>query len=144
MPVCAKYLLLAIGIYGIDHLFRLVKTRVTTARLTTVPELGLTRIELPRIGTGWRAGQHVRLRVLSGNMGLFGWTTAHPFTIASASDSDRNGMVLMCKKVGSWTKKLYTAASQTGTEGIGGAEGMRRGEGGRFKRSEGDGRAELG
>ncbi|KAL5524839.1 hypothetical protein ACEPAF_9985 [Sanghuangporus sanghuang] len=115
--VCSKYVLLAVGIYGFDHLFRIVKTRFATARLTAVPELGLTHVEVPSVGAGWRAGQHVRLRVLSGSMGWFGWTTAHPFTIASASESDK-GMVLMCKKAGGWTRKLYTAASQSGTGGI--------------------------
>ncbi|OCB87147.1 hypothetical protein A7U60_g5661 [Sanghuangporus baumii] len=115
--VCSKYVLLAVGIYGFDHLFRIVKTRFATARLTAVPELGLTHVEVPSVGAGWRAGQHVRLRVLSGSMGWFGWTTAHPFTIASAAESDK-GMVLMCKKAGGWTRKLYTAASQSGTGGI--------------------------
>ncbi|KAL5512662.1 hypothetical protein ACEPAG_2928 [Sanghuangporus baumii] len=115
--VCGKYVSLALGIYGLDHLLRIVKTRFATARLTAVPELDLTHIEVPSVGAGWRAGQHVRLRVLSGSMGWFGWTTAHPFTIASVAESDK-GMVLMCKKAGGWTRKLYTAANQSGADGI--------------------------
>ena len=113
-----KYVLLSVGIYGFDHLFRIVKTRFATARLTPVPELGLTRVEIPSISAGWRAGQHVRLRVLSGSMGLFGWTTAHPFTIASAGETDGKGMILMCKKAGGWTRKLYDAAKQSRDDSI--------------------------
>ena len=114
----------ALGIYALDHLFRIVKTRITTARLTAVSELGLTRVELPRVGAGWRAGQHVRLRVLTGALGPLGWIVAHPFTIASASESDGKGMVLMCKKASGWTKKLYNAASQTGTSDYGAESGI--------------------
>ena len=35
------------------------------------------------MNAGWRAGQHVRLRVLSRGMGWVGWAESHPFTIAS-------------------------------------------------------------
>lgn len=114
--VIIKYVLLSVGIYGFDHLFRIIKTRITTARLTAIPELGITRLELPNVNAGWRAGQHVRLRVLSGEMGVLGWTIAHPFTIASAEDSG-SGLVLMCKKTGGWTGRLYRAASQAGAFG---------------------------
>lgn len=113
MPVITPYVLVAVGIYGLDHLVRLFKTRVTTARIRPLPELSLTRVEIPTLNSGWRAGQHVRLRVLSSGMGWWGWTESHPFTIASVSDAEE-GMVLMCKKAGSWTSKLYEMAKASG------------------------------
>ncbi|KAL5512661.1 hypothetical protein ACEPAG_2927 [Sanghuangporus baumii] len=116
--VCIKWALLSVGIYGLDHLLRFIKTRFAIAKLTALPELGITRVELPGVGAGWRAGQHVRLRVMSGEMGLIGWSVAHPFTIANASDSESgHGLVLLCKKAGSWTNKLYAAANRSGSYG---------------------------
>jgi predicted ferric reductase len=41
-------------------------------------------------------------------MGLLGWLEVHPFTIASVGG---DGMLLMCKKTGSWTNKLYDLAT---------------------------------
>ena len=73
---------------------------------------------------GWRAGQHVRLRVMSGEMGLFGWAVAHPFTIASTCEGENGqGLVLLVKKVGGWTTNLYAAAQQTGYHGMENAMG---------------------
>ncbi|KAL5524840.1 hypothetical protein ACEPAF_9986 [Sanghuangporus sanghuang] len=116
--VCINWALLSVGIYGLDHFLRVIKTRFAVAKLTAVPELGITRVELPGVGAGWRAGQHVRLRVMSGEMGLIGWSVAHPFTIANASDSESgHGLVLLCKKAGSWTDKLYAAANRSGSYG---------------------------
>jgi ferric-chelate reductase len=96
----------AIGIYGLDHLIRLFKTRVRNARIQPLPELNMTRLEVPRLNAGWRAGQHVRVRVISSGMGWFGWAESHPFTIASMGNGE-DGLVLMCKKAGGWTSKLY-------------------------------------
>ncbi|ESK95201.1 putative iron reductase [Moniliophthora roreri MCA 2997] len=98
-----------IGIYGLDILLRTVKTRIATANVRALPELGVTRVEVPGINVGWRAGQHVRVRVFSTGMGLFGWSEIHPFTIASTVH-EPEGLVLMCKKTGSWTKKLFNIA----------------------------------
>jgi len=70
--------------------------------------LGMTRIEVPRLNAGWRPGQHVRLRVISSGMGILGWSEVHPFTIASVGG---DGMLLMCKKAGGWTNKLYDMAA---------------------------------
>jgi hypothetical protein len=95
--------------YILDHIIRAVKTRVTTAKLRPLPELGITRVEVPSINAGWRAGQHVRLRVLSSSMGWWGWTEVHPFTIANVAETSE-GMVLMCKKTGRWTGSLFSMA----------------------------------
>ena len=107
---CIPYVIVASVFYGLDHLARAIKTRITTATLRPIPELGLTRIEMPTINAGWRAGQHVRLRVLSTAMGLWGMTEVHPFTIASVSKTEE-GLVLLCKKTGRWTTKVYETAS---------------------------------
>lgn len=79
------YILVAVAAYGLDRVLRLVKTRITVARLSTIDELGMTRIEVSSVNAGWRAGQHVRIRVLSRAMGWFGWLETHPFSIVSVS-----------------------------------------------------------
>ncbi|KAG1733904.1 uncharacterized protein EDB91DRAFT_1147924 [Suillus paluster] len=119
-PACVPYVIAACVFYILDHIARAVKTRVTTARLRPLPELGITRVEVPSLNAGWRAGQHVRLRVLSSSMGWWGWTEVHPFTIASVTQTSE-GMVLMCKKTGRWTSSLFRMAqtasySETGNE----------------------------
>jgi len=43
-------------------------------------------------------------------MGWFGWAEVHPFTVASVAESGSEGMVLMCKRAGGWTRKLYEVA----------------------------------
>ena len=103
---------------------RWIKTRFTTATIRPLPELGVTRVEIPSINAGWRAGQHVRLRVVSSGMGILGWAEAHPFTIASIIRGEE-GMILMCKKAGDWTNKLYDLAKLSGYEGDGQARKVR-------------------
>ena len=103
--------MLALVIYALDHVFRVVKTRVGWAWCTPVPALGVTRVEVKGIRSGWRAGQHVRIRVLttqfggggrsgsgsgggdSGGSGGWwrGWSVAHPFTIVNASGNKKIG-----------------------------------------------------
>jgi ferric-chelate reductase len=103
----------------LDKLMRIAKTRISTATIRVIPELGVTRIEIPYINKGWRAGQHVRIQVLSSAMGVTGWAQVHPFTIASESNS-KEGLVLMCKKTGTWTHKLFaTAATSHSEKGVG-------------------------
>ncbi|KAG6380446.1 hypothetical protein JVT61DRAFT_8585 [Boletus reticuloceps] len=108
--VCIPYVTVACVFYGLDHLVRAIKTRIATATFRPIPELGLTRVEVPTVNAGWRAGQHVRLRVLSTAMGLLGMVEVHPFTIASVSETEE-GLVLLCKKTGKWTTKMYEMAS---------------------------------
>ncbi|KAI1792236.1 incomplete iron reductase [Ganoderma leucocontextum] len=112
-PVAVPSALCGVGIYGLDRVMRLVKSRVAMARLRPLPDLGVTRVEVPAINAGWRAGQHVRLRVLSWGMGWRGWAETHPFTIASVSRSPSGeGLVLLVKKAGDWTDKLYELAQR--------------------------------
>lgn len=107
------YILACLGIYGFDHLLRAIKTRFASAIIRPLPQLGSTRIEVAGINAGWRAGQHVRVRIASTAMGWWGWTEVHPFTIASVSGG-QEGLVLLCKKTGSWTTKLYEMAKAGG------------------------------
>lgn len=83
------YILVAVAAYGLDRVLRVIKTRWTKARLSIVSEMGMTRIEVAGLNAGWRAGQHVRIRVLSRAMGWLGWTESHPFSIVSVSKVSR-------------------------------------------------------
>ncbi|KAF8443883.1 ferric reductase like transmembrane component-domain-containing protein [Boletus edulis BED1] len=109
---CVPFVIGGAVVYGVDHGIRTIKTCFTTAAIQTIPEMGLTRVDIPSLRTGWRAGQHVRLRVLSTAMGLWGMIEVHPFTIASATNTEE-GLVLMCKRTGSWTNRLYNMARTT-------------------------------
>ena len=112
MPPTLPWILSAAVIYGLDYLIRLCKTRIANATLRPIPELEMTRIEVPHLNAGWRPGQHVRLRVLSTGLGILGWAEVHPFTIASVSG---DGLTLMVKKAGDWTNKLYDMATKSDT-----------------------------
>ena len=70
-PPMPPYIFTCVALYAFDHLCRLIKSRLAIARIRPLPELDLTRVEIPTINAGWRAGQHVRLRVVSAKMG---WT----------------------------------------------------------------------
>ena len=110
MPATIPWMVAAAGAYGLDYLIRLFRTRIATATLRPIPELGMTRIEIPHLNAGWRPGQHVRLRVLSTGLGIFGWAEVHPFTVASISG---DGLTLMVKKAGDWSNKLYDMATKS-------------------------------
>ena len=90
-----------------------MKSRIYTTWIKPLPELSITRVEICKLNARWRAGQYVRLRVLSTHMGWFVWAESHPFTIASVANTDE-GLVLMCKTAGKWTKKLYEMATDSG------------------------------
>lgn len=106
-------------LYVASILTSMIKTRVSHAELVALSGSCTTLITIPEITTGWRAGQHVRLRVFG--LGLKHSLEAHPFTIASAPDC--GGMVLMAKAVGGWTNSLYQlAASGSVASTVGGLE----------------------
>ena len=92
------------GVYCASHIFSLLKTRITTAELCALSN-DTTLVTMPSLNTGWRAGQHVRIRVPK--LG----PEAHPFTIASAPNGE--GMILLCKAVGGWTRRLHAFAEAT-------------------------------
>jgi hypothetical protein len=109
-PITLPYILTAAGLFGFDRIARLARTRYTKAWLTAEQALngGSTLVHVPSLGAGWRAGQHVRLRVVSSRW--FGWWAtwlvgrSRPFTIAAGSNS--GGMILTIKARGSWTRAL--------------------------------------
>ncbi|KAF8201142.1 hypothetical protein K438DRAFT_1965667 [Mycena galopus ATCC 62051] len=115
-PQVMPYVVATAFIFGINKLLQIAKTRVKMATIRPIPQLGMTRIEIPNLNKGWRAGQHVRIQVFSFAMGRMGWAQVHPFTIASESNS-KEGLVLMCKKTGTWTQKLFAAAATTKRSG---------------------------
>ncbi|KZT71155.1 hypothetical protein DAEQUDRAFT_810137 [Daedalea quercina L-15889] len=110
-PAARPYIYATAAVYVLDHLLRVLKSRVTTAHLQPIPGLSMVRVQLHAVNCGWRAGQHVRIKVLSMGMGICGWMEPHPFTIASVAESaNGEGLTLMCKKAGDWTGKLYALA----------------------------------
>ncbi|KAH8088905.1 ferric reductase like transmembrane component-domain-containing protein [Cristinia sonorae] len=117
-PASRPYTIIAAGLYAGDRLIRLLKSRICTAHVQCIPDLGTTLIRIPRLNAGWRAGQHVRIRVLSAKMGWLGWAELHPYTIAGASATLWNsgegggeeGLTLMIKQAGDWSRKLYSVA----------------------------------
>ncbi|KAJ2919424.1 hypothetical protein MD484_g997, partial [Candolleomyces efflorescens] len=144
-PELWLYALASACIWGLDRLVRIAKTRVAIAILTPAPSSTKTsaarpgaparpgscdviHLTIPSINTGWRAGQHVRLRVFSpGVMGWFGSSEVHPFTIANApvsssssyastshyynAPSGDEGLHLIIKKCGLWTGHLAQLAT---------------------------------
>lgn len=120
MRAAIPWVIAAAGVYLADLALRCLKTRLCTARLAPLPELGATAVEVPALEGGWRAGQHVRLRVLSRRMGWLSWAETHPFTIASASGAiAQRGLVLLCKNTGRWTRRLQALAGKEQMDGSG-------------------------
>ena len=106
------YVLTCAFLYAFDRVARILKTRIKTATIIEVPQMGATHVEIPCLNAGWRAGQHVRLRVLSSKMGWLGWSEVHPFTIASSTSSADSCLTLLVKQSGDWTKRLAQLAKQ--------------------------------
>ncbi|CEL59888.1 Ferric reduction oxidase 8, mitochondrial OS=Arabidopsis thaliana GN=FRO8 PE=2 SV=1 [Rhizoctonia solani AG-1 IB] len=109
-PGAVPYAIAALSLYALDQVLRVFKSRIATATITPVPALKCTQLSVPEIARGWRAGQHVRIRVLNSNMGMLGWAETHPFTIASISSpkGGGDGLTLLVKKAGDWTNSLYS------------------------------------
>lgn len=88
-----------------------VKTKIVRAEILALTPSDSTVITMPSLRSGWRAGQHVRIRIPA--LGLRLGYEGHPFTIASAPDTE--GLVLMCKNTGDWTRALHRLASKSPT-----------------------------
>jgi len=118
MRAAVPWVIFGAGVYVADILLRCIKTRICIARIHCVPELCATSVEILSLTSGWRAGQHVRIRVLSTSMGWLGWSETHPFTIASASRGvAQQGLVLLCKDTGRWTRRLQELSRQSNMDG---------------------------
>ncbi|KIL63824.1 hypothetical protein M378DRAFT_127307 [Amanita muscaria Koide BX008] len=103
---------------ALDRILRIFKTQYVTATIRPLPRLNSTRIEIAGLNAGWRPGQYVRVRVLSTSLGWFRWLESHPFTISTTAITDGlrvgdSGVVLICKKSGTWTRKLFDAAARS-------------------------------
>ncbi|GJF00186.1 iron reductase [Phanerochaete sordida] len=109
-PFAIPYVAIAAGLYGADHALRLAKSRAPLATLEPLPELHTTLVRIPALTAGWRAGQHVRVRVLSRGMGAYAWLEPHTFTIAGAPGGE--GALLLAKRAGAWTRALYALAQE--------------------------------
>ncbi|KAI9455090.1 hypothetical protein BJY52DRAFT_685195 [Lactarius psammicola] len=113
-PPILPYILVAVGLYAFDYIARIARTRHTTAWLTAEKALngGTTLVGVPSLGAGWRAGQHVRIRIIGDTR--FSWLAtwfvgrARPFTIATRSNF--GGVLLVIKARGTWTRKLLHMA----------------------------------
>ncbi|WVQ72012.1 hypothetical protein IAR50_001556 [Cryptococcus sp. DSM 104548] len=95
-------------IYGVSMICSITKTRFASAEIVAHPGSDIVTVTIPALRSGWRAGQHVRLRVPA--TGGIHCLEGHPFTIASAADTE--GAVLMIKNTGDWTRKLYQLAAK--------------------------------
>ncbi|KAH9812055.1 ferric reductase like transmembrane component-domain-containing protein [Melampsora americana] len=106
-PTTHSYVYVSLGCVILDRLLRLIHTRWRTAHFTSLPG-SVTMIEVTGTGTGWKAGQHVYLRVYSPKYIL----EQHPFTIANAPASyspygSNNTLILVTKAHGDYTRKLH-------------------------------------
>lgn len=82
VPTIARpYTLIGLGGLLVDFAMRIAGTRVRDATVVRL-EGGTTMVQVHGIESGWRAGQHVWLRVGSGGWGRK-WES-HPFTVANA------------------------------------------------------------
>ncbi|KAG8948220.1 hypothetical protein FRC03_000793, partial [Tulasnella sp. 419] len=112
-------------ILGIDHVVRIIKSNYTVAKLTALPKMNCTKIEIPELKRGWRAGQHVRIKLITTKLGFLSMFSApHPFTIASVGEIDTakrengEGVVLYAQSTSktSWTGRLLTLAKGMNAE----------------------------
>lgn len=63
VPEAVPYVLAGAGLYGVELLCRILKTKMATAELRVLPGTDSILVSISSIKTGWRAGQHVILRV---------------------------------------------------------------------------------
>ncbi|KAI8457012.1 hypothetical protein BY996DRAFT_8436521, partial [Phakopsora pachyrhizi] len=106
-PFTHIWIIIAAGCAITDGLLKICKTRWKSAHFTSLPG-SVTMVEVTRTGTGWRAGQHVYLRVFSAKY-IF---EKHPFTIANAPANDTpygssNTLILVSKSHGDYTRRIH-------------------------------------
>ncbi|KZV76838.1 hypothetical protein PENSPDRAFT_679855 [Peniophora sp. CONT] len=115
-PVTIPYVATGASLYALDRVLRLARTRTTTANVTAMAHLnnGTTHVHMPHLTRGYRAGQHVRVRLVNGT-GIFAWIHAfafsrpRPFTLASRP-SGSGAELYIKKEQGTFTNGLYEMA----------------------------------
>ncbi|KAI0031331.1 hypothetical protein K488DRAFT_26406, partial [Vararia minispora EC-137] len=116
------YIAAGLSVYALDRLLRVARTRIATGYLTPIPSLngGTTHVHLPGLTRGFRADQHVRVRIVDGT-GFFPWVSAvffsrsRPFSIAARPDGA--GLELLVKnEKGTFTNRLFELASNKSGE----------------------------
>ncbi|GAA6034442.1 hypothetical protein JCM8097_002727 [Rhodosporidiobolus ruineniae] len=114
VPDFAKpYGAFCLAVYGFDLLLRALKTRPGRASIIALPG-GMTMLQSHSLNSGWRAGQHVWVRVWTG--ARRGWET-HPFTVANAASEGSSlggshNLTLLAKSCGDWTRTLNGRSSR--------------------------------
>ncbi|KAG5635701.1 hypothetical protein H0H81_010349 [Sphagnurus paluster] len=81
-PYASPWIAAPLALYAFDVIIRATRFRVRDARLIRV-DGGMTLIHIPDCDAGFRAGQHLRLRVFVGGHAF----EAHPLSIMSAPPS---------------------------------------------------------
>ncbi|GAB1526916.1 hypothetical protein RhiTH_010090 [Rhizoctonia solani] len=119
MPtVVAPYTISGLSFYLVDLVFRAWKIRIRPATINAIDDQ-MTLIEVHGVNDGWRAGQHVWLRILQGERS---WES-HPFTIANAPASHAldvenpqglpsRGLLLYARAAGDFTCALNSDAQK--------------------------------
>ncbi|KAJ9101718.1 hypothetical protein QFC21_003057 [Naganishia friedmannii] len=109
------YCLAGASLYGADILLRASRTRIAEANLQVAPGTDSTIISVPGLKEGWRAGQHIVIRIPK--MGGLDGIEGHEFTIASAPGAE--GLRLIIKNAGNWSKKLRDISLESDKNGSG-------------------------
>ncbi|KAJ9116922.1 hypothetical protein QFC22_004580 [Naganishia vaughanmartiniae] len=109
------YCLAGACLYGADILLRASRTRFAEANLQVAPGTDSTIVSVPGLKEGWRAGQHIVVRIPK--MGGLDGIEGHEFTIASAPGAE--GLRLIIKNAGNWSKKLRDISLESDKTGSG-------------------------
>ncbi|KAH7338868.1 hypothetical protein B0J17DRAFT_393702 [Rhizoctonia solani] len=120
MPaIVVPYTLSGLAFYLIDLMLRACKMRIRPATITALDDQ-MTLVAVHGVDDGWRAGQHVWIRILQGDRS---WES-HPFTIANAPASHTldkgnskglspRGLLLYARVGGNFTRALNVDARQS-------------------------------
>ncbi|KAJ7931052.1 iron reductase [Mycena leptocephala] len=145
-PFASPWIIPPVAFYAFDVLLRLLKFRVVVAPvraceggisvvrlafllilLPSVPANARTpQISIPAAATGWRAGQHVQVRILLGGGSS---AQAHPLTILCAPPDTTclvppPGLLLAARACGRWSRALHAFGSEAADSFTPGAESV--------------------
>jgi len=110
-PYAQPWIFPAIAFYGLDMVVRFLRFRFKSATLSAA-DSQMTMITIDNCDFGWVAGQHIRLRILSGRQ-VF---ESHALTICNAPapitnvTSTRGQIQLGVRVVGDWSRVINTLA----------------------------------